>query len=348
MEISASDIRFRKAEEKDIEGIKKLINSRWDRKVDEKELKNRVNDGIEFVAVLNQREGKQEKVIGQMSGIITKDFKPSWSEHIGYGNIKERMDKKGDKLTLYQLTVDPDVKVKDVRIAHELRKQHLDHAKTIGETVVNGFSAFMGRYKGLEIRTHSPIQDLNKMLFKNAEFKSYIEEKFNVKLKDEKSFLRLPKKTQERIAMERLYHTESLFKKSDMDIKRDKNGEIISATHKNEKENEKLTKKLSEFQELTKNMIDGEKLKWRLLQGSIDNKPGAFQRFKNKNRSLIKKLYKGRKFGIEEYFQLLGRKPEDTLRFHVSGGARIDKIYAGGSEEKHRGLGIAVSYVYQK
>ena len=83
------------------------------------------------------------------------------------------------------------------------------------------------------------------------------------------------------------------------------------------------------------------------MEAALDDRPDAFYRFKKENKDLIKKLYKG-EFGIEDYILLTQRKAEPTLRFHASGGARIDKVIPGGSEEKRRSLGVAVSYLYKK
>lgn len=349
MEVSADEVEFRKAVHGDIPKLKELINKRWDRKVSEKELENRIEHGIEFVAV-HKPTGR---VVGQMSGIVTRDFKPSWLEHIGLGDVQKRADKNGRILTLYQLTVDPEVRVKNLRVAEELRNRHLEHAKTLGktlgDTVQKGFSRVLSRFvkqRLVEIRTHSPIQDLNEMLFKNEKFKSYVEGKFKVRLESEGDFFKLPPKIQEGIALARLHYTEPSFDKGEVEVEEIDGGVFANVRHENKGEQERLVKAMTRFHELTKHLGGGFKPAVRLLKASMDDRPDSFERFKKENRVLIKKMFKGRAFGIEDYFELLGRKPESTLRFHAGGGARIDRVYAGGSEEKHRSLGVAVSYKY--
>ena len=185
------------------------------------------------------------------------------------------------------------------------------------------------------------------MLFKNERFRGYVESKFKVKLKSEGDFFNLPAKVQEKIALERLHYTEPLFKKDEVEIEEIDGGVFANVRHENKNEQEKLVKALMRFHDITKHLNEGFKPAIKLLKASIDDRPDAFERFKKENKNLIKKI-NGKKagFGIEDYFKLLERKPESTLRFHASGGARIDKIMPGGSEEKHRSLGVAVSYKY--
>jgi hypothetical protein len=326
IKIKKEEVEFRRAEEKDIPSLMELINKRWDRKVSEQELLNRIKHGVEFVSV-HKPTGR---VIGQMSGIITRDFKKSWVEHIGGGEIQKRSSKKGRIFTLYQLTVDPEVRVEGVKISDELRTKHLNHIQNIEDTFQNGFLKILNKFikKKFEIRTHSPIQDLNEMLFKNEKFKNYIQSKFKVKLNNESDFFKLPGKTQKLIALERLYYTEPLIDKSEV---------------KDEKQNEKLSNLQKRLLEKTNDHFQT----LRIMEAALDDRPDAFYRFKKENKDLIKKLYKG-EFGIEDYILLTQRKAESTLRFHVGGGARIDKIIPGGSEEKRRSLGVAVSYLYKK
>jgi hypothetical protein len=329
IKIKKEEVEFRKAEEGDIPSLMELINKRWDRKVSEQELSNRIKHGVEFVSA-HKPTGK---VIGQMSGIITKDFKPSWVEHIGGGDIQKRSDKNGRIFTLYQLTVDPEVRVEGARISEELRNHHLNHIQSHAQTldVKTGFSKILGKFisKKFEVRTHSPIQDLNEMLFKNEKFKNHVQNKLKVRLNDESDFFKLPGKTQKLIALERLYYTEPLINKSEV---------------KDEKQNEKLSNLQKRLLEKTKDHFQT----LRIMEAALDDRPDAFDRFKKENKDLIKKLkkiYNG-KFGIEEFIDLTQRKAEPTLRFHASGGARIDKVIPNGSEEKTRSLGVAVSYLY--
>ncbi len=326
IKILKGDVEFRKAGENDIPSLIELINKRWDRKVSEEELNNRIKHGVEFVSV-HKPTGR---VIGQMSGIITKDFKPSWLEHIGGGDIQKRSNSKGRVLTLYQLTVNPDVRVEGARISDELRNHHLNHIHSHVQTldVKSGFLKILGGFvrRKFEIRTHSPIQDLSEMIFKNEKFRRHLHDKFKLRLNDESDFFKLPAKTQRVIALERLNYTEPFIDKSEVG---------------DERQNEKIMALQKRLFDRTKDHFQT----FRIMEASLDDRPDAFERFKKEGRDIIKKLYKKR-FGIEEFIDLTQRKAESTLRFHVGGGARIDRIIPGGSEEKHRSLGIAVSYRY--
>jgi len=349
--INEADVEIRKAKPEDAPKIQQLIAARWDRKPTVEEIDKRIKHGLEYVA----EHKPSGEVLAQMSAVITNNFKESWKEHVGHDpktgalDPSKRFKPNGRIVTFYQLTANPGYKVlsegkKEVSVPDKLRKVYVKTVEQLFEPILTGKKSFgWFRRKSVEVRTHSPIQDFQKVLFNNHMFNKHVREKFGIKkLETPADFYSLKDWLRRKIAEERLKFTEpGKGKPLEHFVEKCKNNPELSRSvrvyflEKLSGNDERAMQEYEKYMNALGKMLYNEHRK---------SGPGTFDRFLAKKARFLVPVGEKKFFGIEDYFDWTERRGEATHLFHRGGGARAELIFPGSEEE--RSLKMGVSYRY--